>query len=109
MKSVVFGPERRLRALAADCVIDLNRGFARYLQSRQSGSNAETAKAATVRAQSEIAFYEKERGSDPGELIETIHGADGCGLDANGYYAVAAFGAERYVGKLPRAAALLIP
>ena len=29
MKIVVFGPERRLGALAADRVIDLNRGFAR--------------------------------------------------------------------------------
>ena len=34
MKIVVFGPERRLGALAADRVIDLNRGFARYLQYR---------------------------------------------------------------------------
>jgi 2-keto-4-pentenoate hydratase/2-oxohepta-3-ene-1,7-dioic acid hydratase in catechol pathway len=34
MKIVVFGPERRLGALAADHVIDLNRGFARYLQYR---------------------------------------------------------------------------
>jgi hypothetical protein len=34
MQIVVFGPERRLGALAADRVIDLNRGFARYLQYR---------------------------------------------------------------------------
>ena len=34
MKIVVFGPERRLGALLDDCVIDLNRGFARYLQER---------------------------------------------------------------------------
>ena len=34
MKIVIFGPERRLGALAGDCVIDLNRGFARYLQDR---------------------------------------------------------------------------
>jgi hypothetical protein len=34
MKIVIFGPERRLGALAGDCVIDLNRGFARYLQQR---------------------------------------------------------------------------
>jgi hypothetical protein len=35
MKIVIFGPERRLGALAGDCVIDLNRGLARYL--KQSG------------------------------------------------------------------------
>ena len=34
MKIVVFGPERRLGALADDRVIDLNRGFARCLQDR---------------------------------------------------------------------------
>ena len=34
MKIVIFGPERRLGALAGDRVIDLNRGFARYLQER---------------------------------------------------------------------------
>ena len=34
MKIVIFGPERRLGALAGDCVIDLNRGFARYLEER---------------------------------------------------------------------------
>jgi hypothetical protein len=34
MKVVIFGPERRLGALAGDCVIDLNRGFARYLEER---------------------------------------------------------------------------
>lgn len=34
MKIVIFGPERRLGALTDDCVIDLNRGFARYLQER---------------------------------------------------------------------------
>jgi hypothetical protein len=33
MKIVIFGPDR-LGALAGDCVIDLNRGFARYLQER---------------------------------------------------------------------------
>jgi hypothetical protein len=33
MKIVIFGPEPRLGA-AGDCVIDLNRGFARYLQER---------------------------------------------------------------------------
>jgi hypothetical protein len=35
MKIVIFGPERRLGVLAGDCVIDLNRGLARYL--KQSG------------------------------------------------------------------------
>ena len=34
MRIVIFGPKRRLGALAGDCVIDLNRGFARYLQER---------------------------------------------------------------------------
>jgi acylpyruvate hydrolase len=34
MKIVIFGPERRLGALAGDCVIDLHHGFARYLQER---------------------------------------------------------------------------
>ena len=34
MKIVIFGPERRLGALVGDCVIDLNRGFAKYLQER---------------------------------------------------------------------------
>ena len=34
MKIVIFGPERRLGALVGDCVIDLNRGFAEYLQER---------------------------------------------------------------------------
>jgi 2-keto-4-pentenoate hydratase/2-oxohepta-3-ene-1,7-dioic acid hydratase in catechol pathway len=34
LKIVIFGPERRLGALAGDCVIDLNRGFARYVQER---------------------------------------------------------------------------
>jgi hypothetical protein len=34
MKIVIFGPERRLDALEGDRVIDLNRGFARYLQER---------------------------------------------------------------------------
>ena len=34
MKIVVFGPERRVGALATDKIIDLNRGLARYLRDR---------------------------------------------------------------------------
>ena len=43
MRIVIFGPKRRLGGLAGDCVIDLNRGFARYLQERGDGNPNEHA------------------------------------------------------------------
>ncbi|HEX7227933.1 MAG TPA: fumarylacetoacetate hydrolase family protein, partial [Candidatus Binatia bacterium] len=43
MKIVIFGPERRLGALIDDRVIDLNHGFARYLQERGDRSPNEQA------------------------------------------------------------------
>ena len=38
MKIVVFGPDRRVGALARERVIDLNRGMARYLSERDEAN-----------------------------------------------------------------------
>jgi 2-keto-4-pentenoate hydratase/2-oxohepta-3-ene-1,7-dioic acid hydratase in catechol pathway len=45
MKIVVYGPEKRVGALAGEMVIDLNRGMARYLSERGASNAAEQASA----------------------------------------------------------------
>jgi 2-keto-4-pentenoate hydratase/2-oxohepta-3-ene-1,7-dioic acid hydratase in catechol pathway len=88
MKIVIFGPERRLGALAGDCVIDLNRGFARYLQERgdrnpneQAGerlppdlkSFIEGGASALENARRVIEHFAGIDGADGGELSKVVH------------------------------------
>jgi 2-keto-4-pentenoate hydratase/2-oxohepta-3-ene-1,7-dioic acid hydratase in catechol pathway len=88
MKIVIFGPERRLGALADDCVIDLNRGLARYLQERgdrnpneQAGerlppdlkSFIEGGAIALENARQVIEHFAGFGGDDGGELSKVVH------------------------------------
>ena len=50
MKLVVYGPERRVGALAGDQVIDLNRAYAKYLKEKQGESRPAAMAAAVVPA-----------------------------------------------------------
>ena len=94
MKIVVFGPKRRLGALAGDRVIDLNRGFARYLQERGDRyPNEQAAK--------RLPFVKNGNGLRSCEqFIEIIHGVDGYCRRAIEHYAEVEFGGCRYVGKI---------
>ena len=92
MRFVVFGAERRLGALAGDCVIDLNRGFARYLQERGDRnpnehaaerlppdlkSFIENGPLALENAQHVIDHFGGIGCEDGGELSDVVHAAHG--------------------------------
>src|SRR5581483_9724172 len=57
MKIVVFGPERRVGAIAGEQVVDLNHACAKYLRERQNEPNAE-AMAGALAPASLMAFIE---------------------------------------------------
>ena len=88
MKIVIFGPEHRLGALAGDYVIDLNRGFARYLQERGDRDPNEQAAErlppdlksfieggalALANAQQVIDHFGGSGGADGGELSTVVY------------------------------------
>jgi 2-keto-4-pentenoate hydratase/2-oxohepta-3-ene-1,7-dioic acid hydratase in catechol pathway len=88
MRIVIFGPERRLGALTGDCVIDLNRGFGRYLQEhgdRNPNEHAaerlppdlksfiEGGPLALENAQQVIDHFNGMRCDDGGELSNVVH------------------------------------
>lgn len=97
MKAVIFGPERRLGALAGDCVIDLNRGFARYVQERGDRNPNERAAErlpsdlksfieggamALENAQRVIDHFAGIDGAEGGELSTVVYSRSGVKLHA---------------------------
>jgi 2-keto-4-pentenoate hydratase/2-oxohepta-3-ene-1,7-dioic acid hydratase in catechol pathway len=97
MKIVIFGPGRRLGALEGDRVIDLNRGFARYLQERGERNADEQAverlpadlrsfieggAVALQNAQQVIDHFADIGSNDGGELPKVIHSLSAVKLHA---------------------------
>jgi 2-keto-4-pentenoate hydratase/2-oxohepta-3-ene-1,7-dioic acid hydratase in catechol pathway len=97
MKIVIFGPEHRLGALAGDRVIDLNKGFARYLHDRGDGNaNQQAAQglpahlrsfieggaAALENAQQVIDHFAKIGSDDGDEQAKVVHSLSAVKLHA---------------------------